>query len=94
MLEPRANDSFFAWNFFDAVLQRKEYFSPYVFEDYAEKLLEENPEVRKEFEERRENDKEFAANSYAQLSFIYQRSPYFEKSFMRYPVYRGWGKGK
>ena len=94
MLEPRANDSFFAWNFFDAVLQRKEYFSPYVFEDYAEKFLEENPEVKKEFEERRENDKEFAANSYAQLSFIYQRSPYFEKSFMRYPVYRGWGKGK
>ncbi len=94
MLEPRANDSFFAWNFFDAVLQRKEYFSPYVFEDYAEKFLEKNPEVKKELEERREIDKEFAANSYAQLSFIYQRSPYFEKSFMRYPVYRGWGSGK
>jgi hypothetical protein len=71
------------------VLQRKEYFSPYVFEDYAEKFLSENPKVKEEFERRKKEDKSFAENPYAQLSFIYQRSPYFEKSFMRYPVYRG-----
>lgn len=89
MLEPQAYDSFFAWNFFDAVLQRKEYFSPYVFEDYAERFLAENPKVKEDFERRKKEDKSFAENPYAQLSFIYQRSPYFEKSFMRYPVYRG-----
>lgn len=88
MLEPQGNDSFFAWNFFDPVLQRKEYFSPYVFEDYALEMLSSNPELKAEFEKKRESDKDFALNSYAQLSFLYQRSPYFEKSFMRYPIYR------
>ena len=32
-------DSLFRWNRFDSVLQQKEYFSPYVFEKTAEKLL-------------------------------------------------------
>jgi hypothetical protein len=88
MLEPQADDSFFAWNFFDPILQRKEYFSPYVFEDYAEMMLANDALLKEEFELKRKGDKKFASNSYAQLSFLYQRSPYFEKSFMRYPVFR------
>jgi len=90
MLEPQAVDSYFAWNFFDAVLQRKEYFSPYGFEDYAEQFLTEKPKVKDEFDRKKLEDKTFASNPYTQLSFIYQRSPYFEKSFMRYPFSRGW----
>jgi hypothetical protein len=35
-LEPLAHDSFFRWGFFDSVLERKERFSAYVFEDLAE----------------------------------------------------------
>lgn len=38
-LEPEATDSFFNWNFFDIILQRKEGFSPYVFEDIALEIL-------------------------------------------------------
>ena len=38
-LEPTSADAFFAWNFFDAILQQKEYFSSYVFEDVAAELL-------------------------------------------------------
>ena len=34
-LEPTAPDSFFNWNFFDTILQQKEGFSPYVWEDQA-----------------------------------------------------------
>ena len=41
--EPEAADSWFSWNFFDAVLQRKEYFSSYVFEDLAADLLDQGP---------------------------------------------------
>lgn len=88
MLEPEAYDSFFAWNFFDPILQRKEYFSPYVFEDYAEKMLAEDPELKNEFEMRKKTDTQFASNAYAQLNFLYQRSPYFEVGFMRYPIFR------
>jgi hypothetical protein len=87
-LEPQGIDSYFAWGFFDAILQEKEYFSSYVFEDMAEKILNENAALRNDFEEKKKSDKAFADDSDAQLNFIYQRSAYFEKSYKRYPVAR------
>jgi hypothetical protein len=87
-LEPRGYDSFFSWNFFDEVLFRNEYFSPYIFEETAEELLKENPELRREFERKLKEDPQFAENAYGQLRFIYERSPWSEPTYMRYPVYR------
>lgn len=87
-LEPQATDSYFAWNFFDAILQQKEHFSPYVFEEVAEQLLKENETLRKEFEEKKAGDAEFAKNGYAQLNYIYERSPHYEEAHLRYPVFR------
>jgi len=87
-LEPIAPDSFFAWNFFDAILQQKEWFSAYVFEETAIALLEKNPELKKKFDQKRESDSVFAKNHYAQLSFIYQNSDMYEVEHNRYPIYR------
>lgn len=87
-LEPEATDSFFNWNFFDTILRRKEGFSPYVFEDLALEILNDNPELKKRFNEKKQNDKKFAQNWYAQLNYVYQNSKYWEKAFMQYPVYR------
>lgn len=87
-LEPRAADAFFAWNFFDAILQQKEYFSPYVFEDVAAQLLQDNPDLKKELEEKKAADEKFANSSYAQLLFIYRKSPYYEPTHLRYPIGR------
>ncbi len=88
MLEPQAEDAFFVWNFFDPILQRKEYFSSYVFEDYAFQMLQNDTSLRRAFEEKKVNEKEFANNSYAQLQYLYERSPFFEKTYLRYPVFR------
>lgn len=87
-LEPIAPDSYFRWNFFDMILQRKEGFSPYVFEEIAEDLLEEYPALKIAFQQKKMKDSIFAENSFQQLSFIYKNSEYFEKAFSRYPVYR------
>lgn len=87
-LEPEGYDSFFSWNFFDEILFRNEYFSPYIFEETAEKLLRDDPELRRKFELKRSEDSLFANNPYQQLRFIYERSPWSEKSYLRYPVYR------
>ncbi len=87
-LEPQGVDSFFAWNFFDTILQRKEGFSAYVFEDEALQILAANDELRTRFEERRASDSEFANNSRDQLMFIYEHSPHHESSYLKYPVYR------
>ncbi|MBK8612877.1 MAG: hypothetical protein IPN85_05185 [Flavobacteriales bacterium] len=87
-LELTAEDGFFAWNFFDSRLQQKEWFSDYVFEDIAADLLEQDPALKAALETRRTADPSFAADAWAQLLFIYQRSPYFEKSYRQYPVLR------
>lgn len=88
MLEPQGKDSFFAWNFFDGILQQKEHFSPYVFEDVAAQILEENPALRKELEGKKANDAEFAKSAYMQLEFVYEHSVYYENTYLRYPVFR------
>jgi len=87
-LEPTGYDSFFSWNFFDGILFRNEYFSPYIFDESAQKLLHENPDLKKEFEQLKEEDPEFRENAYAQLRYIYERSPWSEPTYKRYPVYR------
>lgn len=88
VLEPRARDSFFNWNFFDGILSRKEYFSTYIFDKLAEELLSKDPVLRDEFELKKKSEESFRNNSREQLQFIYERSPYSEKTYMLYPVAR------
>ncbi|HSP40062.1 MAG TPA: M14 family metallopeptidase [Gillisia sp.] len=87
-LEPITTDSFFNWNFFDGILQRKEGFSPYVFEDKAAKIMEENPGLREEFDTKKREDREFSNSSSLQLNWIFERSSNYEASHLRYPVFR------
>ena len=87
-LEPTAPDAFFAWNFFDGILQQKEGYSSYVFEDVAAKLLKKDPALKKLLEEKKNGDPAFAKDAAAQLDFVYRHSAYFEPEYMRYPVYR------
>jgi hypothetical protein len=85
-LEPKARDSFFKWNFFDNILDEREYFSSYGFEENALKYLAEHPKFRKEFEAKQKSDPEFAKSHRAQLAYIYNNTEWAEKSFKRYPV--------
>ena len=87
-LEPQCVDSFFNWNFFDTILQRKEGFSPYVFEDTAARMLEQDTVLRAAFNERRATDPTFAQNGYTQLDWLFKRSPLYESAHNQYPVYR------
>jgi hypothetical protein len=88
VLEPQGIDSYFRWNFFDTVLQEKGGYSSYVFEDLAAELLQKDPALKQKLEEKKASDKAFAENGGAQLEFIYRNSVYWEKEYMRYPVYR------
>ena len=87
-LEPQGPDSFFSWNFFDSILAQKEHFSAYVFEDVAAEMLRKDATLKEKLEERKKSDEAFAKSGAAQLEFIYRNSPYSEKSYLRYPVYR------
>lgn len=87
-LEPEGIDSFFNWNFFDTMLQQKEGYSDYVFEDTAAQILKDNPKLKTELEQKKTSDATFAKNPEAQLDWIYKHSVYYEKAHLQYPVYR------
>ena len=87
-LEPEGVDSFFNWNFFDTMLQQKEGYSDYVFEDLATQILKENPKLKQELVQKIKEDPAFAKNPEAQLDWVYKNSVYYEKAHMQYPVYR------
>lgn len=88
VLEPRAVDSYFAWGFFDSILQQKEWFSNYVWEDMAAELLQKDEHLCRLFEEKKNSDPAFAGDAFAQLYFIYRNSPYYEPTANLYPVCR------
>ncbi len=87
-LEPEAVDSFFNWNFFDTILQQKEGYSEYVFEDLANDFLNKNPYLRTLLELKIKQDKNFAKNPEAQLDWVHKNSPFYEKEHLQYPIYR------
>jgi len=87
-LEPEAVDSYFNWNYFDAILQQKEHFSAYVFEDLAFDILNKNSKLKEEFEIKKSTDIKFKENGSAQLDWIYKNSEYYEKAHFQYPIYR------
>lgn len=87
-LEPQAEDSYFAWNFFDPILGQKEGVSGYAFEDIAAEFLKSHPDIKEKLQQRVASDTAFAKSANAQLNFVYQNSPYFEPDYLRYPVFR------
>lgn len=87
VLQPEAEDSYFTWNYFDSYLQEKEYFSNYVFKDKIKDILQNNPDLQKQYEEKKQADSSFAESEWQQLYFLYQNSAYFEKSYMMLPVF-------
>jgi len=87
-LEADAPDGLLAWGFFNAVLQQKEGFSGYVFEDTAAKLLRERPALKTALEAKKAADSAFASDGDAQLNWIFQHTEYYELRHRRYPVYK------
>jgi hypothetical protein len=88
VLEPQSEDSYFSWNYFDAILGQKEGYSAYIFEDIAAEYLKNNPVLKEKLTQRVATDTTFAKSGRAQLNFVYENSPWFEPAYLQYPVYR------
>lgn len=87
-LEPQCEDSYFTWNFFDGILNAREWYSDYNYEDIAARYLEENPSLKQALRQKQQSDPEFAKSAEAQLTFIFNASPYKDRDYMRYPIGR------
>ncbi len=88
MLEPESPDSLFQWGYLAEILQRTEYFEGYVIEPMARAMLEADPELAAEFEQRLLADKDFAADPKARLEWFYQKTPYYDRRHRLYPIAR------
>lgn len=87
-LEPLAHDSFFRWGFFNSVLEKKEAYSEYVFEDEAERLLAQEPALAAKFEQWKSENPAMLTNQEAVLDFIFANcARYREPEWRRYPVF-------
>jgi hypothetical protein len=87
-LEPLAHDSFFRWGFFNSVLEKKEAYSDYVFEDEAEKMLLEEPALAARFADWKAANPALLSNQEAVLDFIFANcDKYREPEWCRYPVF-------
>lgn len=84
VLEPEAVDSYFAWNFFDEILMQKEYYSNYlILPQFAQKL-----KTDLDFKATYDALKAAGLNGDELLYKLYQSSEAYEKTYLRYPVYR------
>jgi len=88
MLEPTAEDGFFSWNFFDGILQQKEGYSDYRWEDIAASVIQHDTSLKLKLEAKKLSDPKFAADSKAILEYIYKNSLYYETVYKQYPVYK------
>ncbi len=88
LLEPESEDSFLAWGFFSEILGRVEYMEPYAIAPMAERMLENDPSLKAEFDKRLQDDAAFAASPLRRLQFFYERSPFYDERYLLYPVGR------
>jgi hypothetical protein len=87
-LEPLAHDSFFRWGFFNSVLEKKEAYSDYVFEDHAAELLAAEPELAAKFDAWKKANPTLLKDQSAVLDFIFANCEcYREPEWRRYPVF-------
>lgn len=87
LLEPEGPDSLFAWGELSSALETKEYIDTRVLEPLAAKMLESDPKLAAEWEEKL-TDPKFAADARARHRFFYSRTPYWDESVGLLPVYR------
>lgn len=86
-LSAQTSDGFMAWNFFDPILNEKEGFSDYAFEEDAIEFLANDSLLQQKFENWKTQYPEKAKSKFEVLGYIYKNSPYFEKEYLRFPVY-------
>ncbi|MCC6396189.1 MAG: peptidase M14 [Bacteroidetes bacterium] len=88
LLEPRSEDSFAAWGFFNSIFEQKEYAEDYVMESVGKSMLQADPELRAEFVGLIASDTSFARSASRRLNWLYLHSLWADSAMNVYPVGR------
>jgi hypothetical protein len=86
LLHPEAPDSFFQWGEFNTIFQRTEYVENYALEPYARSMLKNNPTMALKFDQKIQEDSDFAKNAKARLEWLYEKTPFYDQAYLKYPI--------
>jgi len=96
MLEPQAPDSLARWGLMNSVFETGfgggGAVGEYLSEPIARRMMADNPEMRRQFEEILKADPQFAADSRARLQCWFKQAKYETGDTGRYPIARVWEK--
>jgi predicted deacylase len=98
LLEPNAPDSLAAWGLLNSVFEgggrggRGGSVGEYLSEPIARRMMADQPELRKQFEQKIASDQQFAADPRARLEWWFEQSKYQPEDSGRYPIVRVWEK--
>jgi hypothetical protein len=99
LLEPNAPDSIAAWGLLDSVFEagggrggRGGGVGEYLSEPIARRMMADQPDLRKQFEQKLASDQQFAADPRARLQWWFEQSKYQPEDAGRYPIVRVWEK--
>ncbi len=86
LLAPQGPDSFFSWGFFHGMFERTEYFETYALLPWIEQQLATDSRLQQEFAAAEKADAQLKKDGQARLMWFYQRSPFYDQSYLKYPV--------
>jgi hypothetical protein len=93
MLEPNAPDSLASWGLLNSVFEGgRGGVGEYLSEPIARRMMADQPELRKQFEEKLASDPAFASDPRARIAWWFQQSKYEPEDSGRYPIVRVWEK--
>jgi hypothetical protein len=100
MLEPNAPDSIASWGLLNSVFEGgggggrggRGAVGEYLSEPIARRMMADQPELRKQFEQKLASDPQFAADPSARLRWWFEQSKYQPEDSGRYPIVRVWEK--
>ncbi|MFN6263626.1 MAG: M14 family metallopeptidase [Chromatiaceae bacterium] len=86
LLQPEGPDSLFSWGFFHGMFERTEYFETYAMLPWIEQELQTNKTLATDFAAAVKADPKLAKDGQARLHWFYQRSPFYDQTYLKYPV--------
>jgi Zinc carboxypeptidase len=97
LLEPNAPDSIASWGLLNSVFEGgggrgRGGVGEYLSEPIARRMMADQPDLRKQFEQKLASDAQFAADPAARLRWWFEQSKYQPEDSGRYPIVRVWEK--
>lgn len=90
LMEPESVDSFFQWGYFHSILSQTEYMETYIMEPLIAKMLYEDADLNRRFEEEKSSKPEFSKSPRQIYRWFYEQTPYVDQNWKVIPIGREW----